>query len=109
LLFVRNESDQSVRAQCAVVAGSCMCGNLRRAARVVTQYYAKLLKPSGLEPTQFTLLVACATAGPVPISALAGAIATDRTTLTRNLRLLARQGLAQVTEGADRRVRRVEL
>jgi len=86
-----------------------MCGNLRRAARVVTQYYAKLLKPSGLEPTQFTLLVACATAGPVPISALAGAIATDRTTLTRNLRLLARQGLAQVTEGADRRVRRVEL
>lgn len=86
-----------------------MCGSLRRAARVVTQYYAKVLKPSGLEPTQFTLLVACATAGPVPISALAGAIAMDRTTLTRNLRLLARQDLAHVTEGADRRVRRVEL
>ena len=86
-----------------------MCGTLRRATRVATQYYAKVLKPSGLEPTQFTLLVACATAGPVPISALAGAIAMDRTTLTRNLRLLARRGLAQVTEGADRRVRRVEL
>ena len=86
-----------------------MCGTLRRATRVATQYYAKVLKPSGLVPTQFTLLVACATAGPVPISALAGAIAMDRTTLTRNLRLLARRGLAQVTEGADRRVRRVEL
>jgi len=62
-----------------------------------------------LEPTQFTLLIACATAGPVPISALAGAIAIDRITLTRNLRLLARQGLARVTEGEDRRVRQVEL
>jgi len=86
-----------------------MSGSLRRAARVVTQYYAKVLRPSGLEPTQFTLLIACATAGPVPISALAGAIAIDRITLTRNLRLLARQGLARVTEGEDRRVRQVEL
>jgi DNA-binding MarR family transcriptional regulator len=68
-----------------------------------------MLKPSGLEPTQFTLLVAYAMAGPVPISALAGAIAMDRTTLTRNLWLLARQGLADIEEGADRRVRRVEL
>jgi DNA-binding MarR family transcriptional regulator len=86
-----------------------MCGSLRRAARVVTQYYAKVLGPSGLEPTQFTLLVACARAGPVPVTVLAEAIAMDRTTLARNLKPLVRRGLAIVSEGADRRVRRVEL
>ena len=33
----------------------------------------------------------------------------DRTTLTRNIKLLAKQGLVKVVEGDDRRVRVVEL
>src|SRR4051812_39780997 len=99
----------SLTSRCAVVAASCAGSNLRRAARSLNQFYAKALQASGLEPTQFTLLTACAVAGSAPISALAEALVIDRTTLTRNFQLLAKLGLVEIAEGEDRRVRLVAL
>jgi DNA-binding MarR family transcriptional regulator len=98
-----------VRKECAAVAAQCAAAGLRRATRAMTQLYTRSLAPSGLQPTQFTLLVACALAGEAPMTALADALAMDRTTLTRNLRPLERQGLVQIAEGDDRRVRIVTL
>jgi len=109
LLSVKGQSERSITDQCTIVAASCACGNLRRATRAVTQLYAKIMESSGLQPTQFTLLVACAVAGSVPITVLADALVMDRTTLTRNIKLLTKQGLVRVVEGDDRRVRIVEL
>jgi DNA-binding MarR family transcriptional regulator len=98
-----------VSRQCAIVASQCAGNGLRRASRAITQLYARILAPSGLQPTQFALLVACAVAGETPMTTLADALAMDRTTLTRNLRPLERQGLVRVEEGSDRRVRIVAL
>lgn len=103
------KTNESLAEQCALVSATCAQTNLRRAARVVTQHYAKSMASSGLEPTQFTLLVACAIAGTAPITVLANALAMDRTTLTRNVNLLAKQGLVRIVEGDDRRVRMVAL
>ena len=90
-------------------APECTCFNLRKAARAVTQYYDGVLKPSGLRATQFTLLVAIYNAGPVTIKRLAERLVMDRTTLTRNLKPLQKQGLITITSGEDRRTRAVEL
>lgn len=98
-----------VEKQCAVAATQCAGNGLRRASRAITQLYAKSLAPSGLQPTQFSLLVACAVAGEAPMTALSDALSMDRTTLTRNLRPLERRGLVRVAEGEDRRVRMVTL
>jgi DNA-binding MarR family transcriptional regulator len=98
-----------IEKQCAVAAAQCAGNGLRRASRAITQLYAKILAPSGLQPTQFSLLVACAVAGEVSMAALADALAMDRTTLTRNLRPLERRHLVTVAEGEDRRVRKVTL
>jgi DNA-binding MarR family transcriptional regulator len=38
----------------------CLNFNLRRASRVVTQYYDEALKPTGVKVTQFTILMAIA-------------------------------------------------
>ncbi len=46
---------------------------------------------------------------PVTVSRLAEATVTDRTTLTRNLKLLHKQGLIRVLPGNDRREREVTL
>jgi len=100
---------QSIRSQCAVVRASCANAHLRSATRAVTQLYAKFLAPSGLEPTQFTLLVACAVAGDVPISILANRLVMDRTTLARNLKPLEGKGLVEVATGEDRRERMVSI
>ena len=87
----------------------CACANLRMASRVMTQFYDEILQPSGLRATQFTLLVALSTTGPVTITDLAEALVMDRTTLTRNLKPLEKQGLIESISGEDRRTRLVML
>jgi DNA-binding MarR family transcriptional regulator len=87
----------------------CTCNNLRKAARAVTQYYDEVLRPSGIRATQFSLLAAIKQFGTVSIGALAEESVTDRTTLTRNLRLLEEEGLVSIAPGADARVRQVSL
>lgn len=87
----------------------CVCATIRRADRTITQIYDAILAPSGLRVTQFTLLATLAKAAPISINRLADLMVMDRTTLTRNLRLLIKQGWVQVEEGEDHRMRVVTL
>jgi DNA-binding MarR family transcriptional regulator len=81
------------------IASTCAGFNLRRAARAVTQHFDHALAPIGLRTTQFTLLGALALAGPVSTNELARGLVMDRTTLTRNLRLLRDAGLVEGQPG----------
>lgn len=85
--------------------GGCTCFRVRKAARRVTQLYDHFLSTAGLRITQFSLLANLRHAGPLTMTELAGRLAMDRTTLTRNLRPLQRQGYIAVTVGDDRRRR----
>ena len=87
------------------IAAHCACRNVRRAARAVTGLYDRILAPAGLRATQVTLLVALEKAGPIPFTRLAEVLGMDRTTLTRNLEPLRREGLLMLRPGEDRRVR----
>lgn len=90
-------------------AQGCACFNLRKAARAVTQLYDEALRPADLRVTQFALLTATRLLGSAPMTRLAERMGMDRTTLTRNLRPLERQGLIRVRPGKDGRVREVVL
>jgi DNA-binding MarR family transcriptional regulator len=90
-------------------AADCVCFNLRRATRVVTQLYDQALRDSGLRATQFSLLAALHIGPALSMNQLAELLGADRTTLTRNLRPLERQGLVASSVGADRRVREVSI
>jgi DNA-binding MarR family transcriptional regulator len=90
-------------------AQGCVCFNLRKAARAVTQLYDAHLRPSGLRATQLSLLVVLAAAGAITMTELADRLVMDRTTLTRNLKPLARDGLIRSAAGQDRRTRRLSL
>jgi len=83
----------------------CLCTKLRQASRALTQVYDQAISPSGLRATQLTLLVALAQAPEAPLGRLAEALVMDRTTLTRNLAPLLRDGLAEERAAADGRVR----
>ena len=91
------------------VAWHCTCFNVRRASRAVTQFYDDIMAPSGIKATQFTMLGAVALMGPASVTRLAEHLALDRTTLTRNIKVLADQGLIAISAGADRRERVVKL
>ena len=88
---------------------SCICANLRKATRAVTQAYDAALQPSDLKATQFTLLATLAGEGDLSVTRLAGAMVMDRTTLTRNLKPLIGKGLIETASGEDQRVRMVRL
>jgi len=87
----------------------CVGGNIRRTDRVITQFYDEILAPSGLSAPQFGLLAILAQVAPITIHRLAEHMDIDRTTLTRNLKLLIKQNLVGSEEGEDRRMRRVLL
>ncbi len=87
----------------------CACFNLRKATRSVTQIYDEILRPSGIRVTQFSLLAAASMAGPITVTRLAELAVMDRTTLTRNLEVLVRQGFINVSAGNDRRTRLVSI
>ena len=87
----------------------CACFNLRKAARAVTQRYDDHLRPTGLRITQFSLLTVLAVMEKATITELAERAVMDRTTLKRNLELLAEQGLVRIRPGEDARVREVTL
>jgi DNA-binding MarR family transcriptional regulator len=87
----------------------CMCGSFRRTSRALTQLYENALRPLGLRATQFTILQALSLAGEVTQSQLGEMLAMDSTTLTRTLRVMAREGWIADRRGDDRRERRLRL
>jgi|SRR5579859_4272235 len=103
-----NDPD-NIEVALEALQGKCACYNIRKAARIVTQLYDTILEPSGLLGAQFGLLATIAGAGASNISRLAEMLGMDRTTLTRNLRPLERQGFIEMDAGLDRRTHIVRL
>ncbi|RMD63276.1 MAG: MarR family transcriptional regulator [Alphaproteobacteria bacterium] len=91
------------------VERECAALRTRMAARKVTRAYDEALRPLGLKVTQFTLLVAIRRGAPESISQLAEILALERTTLTRNLRRLEKDGLVAVGPEGYRRARSLRL
>src|SRR5215468_11681533 len=88
----------------------CNCLALREATRHVTQFYDRLLAPSGLRTTQFSILIRLRLEGPTTINALAADLVMDRTTLGRNILPLEREGLIVIVPSkSDRRSKELHL
>ena len=87
----------------------CVCLNLRKATRTLTQFYDNMLRPAGIRSTQLPLLVNLAMAPSLTLSHLAEMVVIDQTTLSRNLKPLIDKGLIEIRPGKDRRVREVRI
>jgi DNA-binding MarR family transcriptional regulator len=91
------------------VVENCVCHRTRMAARAVTRLYDDTLRSVGLRATQLAVLVAVGGDNVVSITALAKFMGMDRSTLTRNLTPLARDGFIRVGNEGWRRSRTVEI
>ena len=80
---------------------NCVCFNLRRVTRQVTQFFDAELRRHGIRPTQTPILSALAAKSDWSMEALSDWLGMERTTLVRNLRPLERDGLVRVS-GAGR-------
>ena len=92
-----------------VACRQCVCTAARRRSRELTRLFEKAMRGSGVRGTQFTLLATLVQTGPLPTTRLADFQGLERTTLTRNLARLVRDGFVRIDEGEDRRVRKVAI
>ena len=80
------------------------------AARVVNRHYDRALAPAGVTTTQYAILVRIDREGPQALGVLAGRLALDRSTLSRELKPLVADGLlADEHDPSDARRRVVRL
>lgn len=89
--------------------GACNCFKVKRMSRHVAQLYDHALSSLGLKNTQFTLLAVLANYSPITIVKMSKVVGVERTTLTRNLKVLERDGLVNSYNGEDQRERFVEI
>jgi DNA-binding MarR family transcriptional regulator len=87
----------------------CACGDLRKATRAVTRMYEDFLRDEGLNITQFSLLSVIRAGKELSVSTLGRDLGLDRTSITRALAPLERDGLIQSRPGADKRIRIVSV
>ncbi|MBU2467666.1 MAG: MarR family winged helix-turn-helix transcriptional regulator [Proteobacteria bacterium] len=97
------------REHCMTMARTCAAYNLRRASRLVTQAFDQALSPTGLKVTQFSLLVSFLLSPGSNMVQLAHWLGMDRTTLSRNLKVLEKRGLVEMVPGEDRREQQVRI
>ena len=88
---------------------ACACATARQAARVLTQLYDQRLRGTGMEAPQFALLVTLSNEGPCSQATLGRRYALDKTTVSRNLKVLERNGWIRSLVPSDKRERRFAL
>ena len=88
---------------------ACACATVRRAARAVTQFYDGWLRAQGIEGPQFALLAMLERLGECNQADMGRRFDLDKTTLSRNVRLLKQRGWIAIVAGSDGRERRVTL
>lgn len=82
---------------------------MRKASRLVTQYYDMKLKPCNIKITQFSILSRLASGDSKTLNALSDDLFMDRTTLTRSLDILCKARLIKNVKVEDARKRVVKL
>lgn len=82
----------------------CACASIRRAARLVTQLYGHEMGRN-VEPTQFAVLSALHRKPGASQSSLGQVLGLDKTTVSRNLRLMHRNGWIEPSRAEDLRER----
>jgi DNA-binding MarR family transcriptional regulator len=103
------QAKDPAQAQDAGRAGTeCVCTALRMATRSVARLYDRALSQAGLRVTGYSILSRLAE-GPLSVGELAGRLAMERTTCTREVAPLVRSGLVEATTGSDRRRRLLRL
>jgi DNA-binding MarR family transcriptional regulator len=103
------ENDEYDKQKAIKMGQTCVCFNIRKATRLLTAHYDRIIAPTGLKATQFSLLTTMLLQDTSSVSHLAKTLGMDRTTLSRNVRLLEQKGLITVSAGEDRREQRITL
>src|SRR6476469_3419941 len=98
----RASSDRPVAE---VIAAECLAVRVRALNRAVTALYDEALRPHGLRVGQLNLLVAVARMGTARPGDLCRFLRMEKSTLSRDVELMSRNGWLEVDGSGDKRAR----
>ena len=81
------------------IARQCVGVRVRMLGRMVSRHFDDALRPHGVKLAQMNLLTAIALRGPVQPSEVARRLAIEKSTLSRNLKLLQENGWIRTVQG----------
>src|SRR5918998_4220066 len=87
------------------IGKACLALHARMTARILSRAYEAALRPAGLKVPQFGILGTIAQGGSLSETALAERLGLERTTLVRNLKVLADRGWIEPVAGEGRSLR----
>src|SRR3954451_12809980 len=90
------------RPPAEVIAAECIAVRVRALNRAITALYDDALRPHGLRVGQLNLLVAVARMGPARPADLCRALRMDKSTLSREVGVLRRNGWLEAEDGGGR-------
>jgi DNA-binding MarR family transcriptional regulator len=92
---------KALRDKAKRVSLDCACTRIRQTSRAVTGLYGRAMAKTGLTQSQFAVLVAACLGGErgLSMSQCAKVLVLDRTSLTRVLKPLVREGLLRSEAG----------
>jgi DNA-binding MarR family transcriptional regulator len=92
-----------------VIAGECLAVRVRTLNRAVSALYDEALRPHGLRVGQLNLLVAVAKSGTARPGDLCRLLRMDKSTLSRDVEVMRRNGWLEVGDSDDARARPLRL
>ncbi|RDK11943.1 MarR family winged helix-turn-helix transcriptional regulator [Cupriavidus lacunae] len=87
----------------------CYCTQFRRSANALTGIYDNALRPIGLKITQLSLLRALDRLDSATYKDIAAELALDKTTISRNIKILIDAGWVTVSQDDDARFKVAKL
>src|SRR3954447_8798939 len=93
------------RPPAEVIAAECIAVRVRALNRAITALYDDALRPHGLRVGQLNLLVAVARMGTARPADLCRALNMDKSTLSRDVEVMRRNGWLEVGGSGDKRAR----
>ena len=94
-----DQLSQSEIEQCANVLATSACVNFRKTSRAITRWFDEELEPSGLRSTQLAILLTVVAMERPTYSHVAREMATNTSTISRNLMILKKERLVETKAG----------
>lgn len=95
------ENDESLTAAAERIANACIGARLRMLNRIVSRVYDDALREYGIRFSQLNILTIIAVKGSVQPVEISRILALEKSTLSRNLRIMEGNGWLQTVDAAS--------
>ncbi len=102
-------NSEAVAEAAEMISANCLAARTRLLHRTITGIFNEALRPVGLTDAQLTILVMVANRGPVSPGAIARHLNMEKSTISRNIARMEKNGWLTVADGRSGREQQLTL